>query len=178
MFAPGEGPTLVLEGQGADRHGARRDRQSERQAAHALVERLGLGGGEEVEPWCWRVSEGDPALHLVATLKDLGRRGAGRVGGRRALVALGTVGRRNMRMKVADQRDWFAVEGGAEVGGEVVPLVTLLAAIREGRRYVPVGARGFVRIEAQPARGAGARRGGRCSSCAEPSSSRRWPAIR
>ncbi len=52
-----------------------------------------------------------------------------------------------MRMKVADKRDWFAVEGGAEVDGEVVPLAMLLAAIREGRRYVPVGARGFVRIE-------------------------------
>jgi superfamily II DNA or RNA helicase len=150
LFAPGEGPTLVLEGQGRERHGARRDRPSERQAGHALAERLNLGGGEELEPWCWRVGEGDPAMHLVATLKELqgevlvewaddGREGQWQ--------ALGSVGRRDMRMKVADRRDWFAVEGGAEVAGETVPLSTLLAAIREGRRYVPVGARGFVRIE-------------------------------
>jgi SNF2 family DNA or RNA helicase len=57
------------------------------------------------------------------------------------------VGRANMRMKVADQRDWFAVDGHAEIAGEVVPLSVLLAAIREDRRYVPVGARGFARIE-------------------------------
>ena len=67
----------MLEGQGRDRHGVRRDRQAERQAGHALAERLGLGRAatETGARWCWRVSEGDPALHLVATLKDLGERG-------------------------------------------------------------------------------------------------------
>jgi SNF2 family DNA or RNA helicase len=63
----------------------------------------------------------------------------------------GTIGRRDLSMKVADRRDWFAVEGGAKIkkgrGEEVVPLADLLAAIREGRRYLPVGAHGFVRIE-------------------------------
>ncbi|MES1165098.1 MAG: hypothetical protein ABUR63_05030, partial [Verrucomicrobiota bacterium] len=42
LFAPGEGPALVLEGQGRDRHGARRDQSAERQAAAALAQRLGL----------------------------------------------------------------------------------------------------------------------------------------
>ncbi len=148
IFAPGEGPTLVLEGQGRDRHGVRRDRAAERQAGHALAERLSLDGAQELEPWCWRVSEGDPALHLVATLKDLGEAVEVEWGDDRVL-SLGSVGRGHMRLKVADQRDWFAVQGGAEVEGlgQVVPLFELLAAIREGRRYLRVGARGFVRIE-------------------------------
>ena len=72
LFAPGEGPTLVLEGQGRDRHGARRDVTEERRRALTLVERLNLAGGEEQEPWCWRVSAGDRALDVVATLKELG----------------------------------------------------------------------------------------------------------
>ena len=57
LFAPGEGPTLVLEGQGRDRHGARRDRAAERQAGAALAERLGLGVGEESRAvgLAWRV---------------------------------------------------------------------------------------------------------------------------
>ena len=34
---------MVLEGQGRDRHGVRRDRAAERQAALALADGLGLG---------------------------------------------------------------------------------------------------------------------------------------
>ena len=161
-FLPGEGPTLVLEGQGDARHGARRDRPRERQDALALVERLGLAGGagepgsdaradgelrESSEPWCWRVSPGDPALQVVETLKDLKDDALVEWADDARLLALGSVSRADMRMKVADRRDWFAVEGGARVGDKVVPLSELFAAIREGRRYVAVGARGFVRIE-------------------------------
>jgi superfamily II DNA or RNA helicase len=151
-FLPGEGPVLVLEGQGAERHGARRAPQAERQTAFALAERLGLAGGNETEPFSWRVGEGDPALHLVAELKDLGDTVSVEWADDAHLFSLGSVGRSSMRMQVADRRDWFQVEGGAQVkmgGGktEVVPLAVLFAAIREGRRYVPVGPRGFVRIE-------------------------------
>ena len=148
LFPPGEGPGLVLEGQGRDRHGARRDRQNERKAGHALVERLGLGGDEEQETWGWRVGEGDRALEVVATLKDLGDEVVVEWADHARLLSLGSVGRSDMRMKVADRRDWFAVEGGVETNtGEVAPLSDLLAAIREDRRYVRVGANGFVRIE-------------------------------
>ncbi|HEY4392962.1 MAG TPA: DEAD/DEAH box helicase [Polyangia bacterium] len=148
LFAPGEGPSLILEGQGRDRHGARRDRQAERKRGHALVERLGLGGSEEQEPWGWRVGEGDRALGVVATLKELGDEVVVEWADEARLLSLGSVGRGDMRMKVADKRDWFAVDGGAKAStGEVARLSDLLAAIREGRRYVRVGARGFVRIE-------------------------------
>jgi superfamily II DNA or RNA helicase len=147
VFPPGEGPALVLEGQGGQRHGARRDRGAERQAGHALSDRLGLTGGEEIGPWSWRVGEGDPALHLVSTLQDMGDEVIVEWADDR-LTGLGSVGRGQMRLKVGDRRDWFAVEGGAEIAGEVVPLAALLAAIREGRRYVAVGAHGFARIEA------------------------------
>ena len=146
VFPPGEGPALVLEGQGRERHGARRDLSGERQASQALVERLGLGGADKIEPWSWRVAEGDPALHLVATLQELSTVVVEWADEDR-LLSMGTVSRGNMRMKVADRRDWFAVEGGAAVAGEIVPLALLLAAIREDRRYVAVGARGFARIE-------------------------------
>jgi superfamily II DNA or RNA helicase len=162
VFAPGEGPALVLEGRGRDRHGARRDLAAERHAGNALAETLSLTSDAEESPWCWRIGGGDPALHLVATLAELAELGDA-VGVEWAdddpLVAMGSVGLRDMRMKVADRRDWFAVEGGAEVpvkrrgklrakdAPATVPLATLLAAIREGRRYVPVGARGFVRLE-------------------------------
>jgi superfamily II DNA or RNA helicase len=146
VFTPGDGPALVLEGQGKQRHGARRDLHGERQSGHALAERLGLGSGEETAPWCWRVSEGDPALHLVATLQELGDEVRVEWADDN-LRALGGIGRGEMRLKVADKKDWFAVEGGAEIDGQVVPLSVLLAAIRDGRRYVPVGKRGFARIE-------------------------------
>ena len=161
VFLPGEGPALLLEGQGRDRHGVRRDHAGERQAGHALAEQLGLPGGAgpdgaETAPWCWRVGGGDPALHLIATLKELAGAADAAVlvewADDARLDDFGSVGRRDVRMKVADRHDWFAVEGGAKIRGgagrgQSVPLSDLLAAIREGRRYVPVGARGFVRIE-------------------------------
>ena len=147
VFAPGEGPALVLEGQGRDRHGARRDRHAERLAARALAERLNLESGAEIEPWCWRVGEGDPALRLVAALKEMGDQVVVEWANDGRLVSLGSVGRRDMRMQVGDRRDWFAVQGGAQVGGTIVRLSDLLAAIREDRRYVLVGQRGFVAIE-------------------------------
>jgi superfamily II DNA or RNA helicase len=149
LWPPGEGPTLVLEGQGDGRHGVRRDRPRERQAALALAETLQLTGepGEASDPWCWRVEPGDPALHVVATLKELEDGTQVEWADDQRLLSMGSVGRGDMRMKVADRRDWFAVEGGARVGDEVVPLSELFAAIREGRRYVAVGARGFARIE-------------------------------
>ena len=174
IFAPGEGPGLVLEGQGRERHGARRDHQRERQTALGLVEKLGLvrqSEGESLEPWCWRVPEGDPALQVVATLKQMGDVDAVADAGlaeqvvvewadEQRLIALGSVGRADMRMKVADRHDWFALEGGAAVKPEraasarrgaaeeqIVPLADLLAAIREHRRFVRVGTQGFVRIE-------------------------------
>ena len=148
LFAPGEGPTLVLEGQGRDRHGARRDVAEERRRALALIERLDLAGGEEQEPWCWRASAGDRALGVVETLKDLGGDVTVEWADDNRLLSLGTVSRADMRMKVADRKDWFSVDGGASAkNGEVARLSDLLAAIREGRRYVRVGDRGFVRIE-------------------------------
>ena len=148
LFAPGEGPTLVLEGQGRDRHGARRDVAEERRRALALVERLSLAGGEEQEPWCWRVSAGDRALDVVATRKELGDEVLVEWADDARLVSLGSVSRADIRMKVADRKDWFAVDGGARTAtGEVARLSDLLAAIREGNRYVRVGERGFVRLE-------------------------------
>ena len=42
VFRPGEGPALLLEGQGRDRHGVRRDRALEQRAGRTLAERLGL----------------------------------------------------------------------------------------------------------------------------------------
>ena len=147
IFAPGEGPVLVLEGQGRDRHGVRRDHQKERQSGHALAARLSLNGGQEIEPWSWRVGEGDPALDLISALKDLVDEVIVEWADDQRLLALGSVGRRDLQMKVGDKKDWFFVEGGAKVAGETVPLADLLAAIRDGRRYVAVGARGFARIE-------------------------------
>ena len=150
VFAPGEGPTLVLEGQGRERHGARRDPAAERQAALATAERLELASAVETEAWSWRVSEGDSALHVVATLRELGDAVVVEWADEARLVSLGRVGRGDLRLQVADKRDWFGVEGGAQIGGDeaaIVPLEQLFAAIRDGHRFVKVGGRGFVRIE-------------------------------
>ena len=150
----------MLEGQGRDRHGARRDHQQERQAAHALAERLGLAAGEELEPWCWRVAEGDAALDLVATLGQLGDEVEVEWVDDARLLSLGSVGR--ARHAPQGGRPPRLVRGGGRGRGEaaqVVPLAVLLAAIREERRYVRGGPARVRAHRGDPAPGAGQRRG-------------------
>ena len=105
---------------------------------------------------------------------------AGRVGRRRAPAVAGQ--RRPRRHAHEGGRPARLVRGRGRARevrrDEVVPLSELLAAIREGRRYVPVGARGFVRIEETLRAGAGARRGGAVRAPRRASRSPPWPAIR
>ncbi len=42
-------------------------------------------------------------------------------------------------LRVSSGIDWFDVKGGLDFGGETVPFPALLAALRRGERYVPLG---------------------------------------
>jgi SNF2 family DNA or RNA helicase len=50
---------------------------------------------------------------------------------------------------VQSQRDWFGVDGMASLDGMDVPLAELLAALRNGRRFVPLGDGQFATISEQ-----------------------------
>lgn len=154
VFAPGEGPALLLDGRGSARHGLRRDIAAEREAARRLGEQLGLDAGVQEEPWLWRLP-GEAALAAVFVLAEMGEQVVVEWANDDALVALGTARGGDLRLRVVDHNDWFELDGevrprprrGAPSKAAPVPLATLLAAIREERRYVPVGPRGFLRIE-------------------------------
>jgi len=93
------------------------------------------------------------------------------------MLSISSAGQSDLQLKVTDSEDWFGVEGGAKLKSEnkarkrkaskkankkagtnsaqseeqaeedVVPLAALLAAVREGRRYVKVTAGRFVLLE-------------------------------
>ena len=52
----------------------------------------------------------------------------------------------DLQMKVTDGRDWLGLQGFADVDGLAVELAALLAAVREGRRFVAVDDAAWVRI--------------------------------
>lgn len=150
-WRPGQGPAVVLGGVYQQRHSVRRDFAQEELAAAALATRLGLDAPEDDTPFSYRVAAGDAAFDWLTQLQELQsaednplqvewpREGP--------LVAGGSVGRAQLKLRVNTQRDWFGVQGEAlAADGTTIRLAELLAAAREGRRYVVVAGRTFYRL--------------------------------
>ena len=109
VFRPGEGPALLLEGQGRDRHGVRRDRAEEQRAARALAEQLGL-----VASWAEVASPAQQAAVTRGGEPERCRQRTGRRrGGDRALV----LARWRRRSRVARRRDAEGPVGRRRRGG-------------------------------------------------------------
>jgi superfamily II DNA or RNA helicase len=137
VLLPGTAPRHVY---GRRDDGARifvtRDLDDEEARAERLLAELPLADSVRKGPFDVRIPDGDRACDLLATLAELGE---GVVSewedGARVRVAA-TVTRRSLRIRIEKKRDWFGVEGGAEVEGQTIGLEALLAAARRGRRFV------------------------------------------
>ncbi|HEX9733622.1 MAG TPA: DEAD/DEAH box helicase [Thermoanaerobaculia bacterium] len=149
-FRPGEGPARLLSHEdgshedGSHEAGRRilveRSPEAEKAAARDRVDLLGLGKHEEERPWQWRIASDDDALDVVLAAQDEAGRGLvveWPEGGRRRVSSSATPAA--LRVRLRGQRDWFGVEGTVEGDGWRLPLLAVLRALREGRRYLPVG---------------------------------------
>jgi superfamily II DNA or RNA helicase len=154
-FRPGEGPVRLLSQADGRCFLVERNPGSEKAAARERVELLGLAEHEEERPWQWRIASADDALDVVLAAQTCagraeagtgaagtGAAGKGLVvewpeGSRRRVAAAATPAA--LRIRVRGRRDWFGVEGSVEGDGWRLPLLTVLQALREGRRYVAVG---------------------------------------
>ncbi|MCP4654879.1 MAG: hypothetical protein GY856_05600, partial [bacterium] len=151
---PGPGIVHLRPGEGRERlpvledgrfRVASRQLDAERRAALDLAARLGLGDSRS---WDWLLA-GDDAFDLIRTAQEEAVRG---------LVVEWPEGDRqrvrgrllpsDLRVRIAG-RAWFAVRGGVRIGEQELSLAELLAALKSGRRYVPLEDGSWVEITAE-----------------------------
>lgn len=136
-FAPGEGPARVnATFDGSWRTSIRR-LADEREAARDLVEALGL----DLSAPTWAAVLPIDALLSLAT--RLQTRPDVVVEWPQRMPTL-VSSRARLRVEVEKKRDWFGVEGTAEIDGVEVAIAHLLAARREKKQFLEIGPDRFV----------------------------------
>jgi len=142
LYAPGAGPRDVIFVDGGARAYARRDLGAEPALARAALARL-IGDpalADEGPPGCFRISEPDAALALVARLDGC----ADQLDAEwldEPPVVIGTFGPRALRVSVRRDRDWFGIVGELKVEHGRIELAVLLDAARRQQRFVRVDQR-------------------------------------
>jgi len=144
---PGEGDPVARGVGGNGRVFSERALDAERQLAEHTATALGLQSVDAVDAYVWRVADPDMQIDIVrqaAALADTldveWQRGE-----RRAFVGRASVA--TLSISVSSAADWLDLAGGVSMDGRVIALAELLAAVREGRRYVRISADEFVLLE-------------------------------
>jgi len=146
VFPPGEGPLEVHGVSAGALVFARRDLDRERALADALVASLpGLVTAAPAGSTSF-VLRDDDALDLIRALEERGDAIAVEWPGGVARWRIAKVaGPKDLRLAIED-RDWFGITGGIDVGEERLRIAALLEAARTERRFVKVGASDYVAI--------------------------------
>jgi len=139
---PGEGPPVVRGQRGLQRVRVHRALEAERAEAAALLERLGLPAD------AYRFTREDVAstLELLEALEPLAGPAVTVEWEERPWKVSRWADMSRLKVKVERGRDWFGVQGGAEVDGERVELAVLLEALRRGHRYARLGPGRWMRL--------------------------------
>ncbi len=134
---PGVGATRLFGAIGGRRVFVERALDAERAAAAGVAESLGL----QAPPWEWRIDSDDAALDLIAKLES---RDDVVVESPVTLTRPAT--EKDLRVDIAQEHDWFGLDGEVAFDGESVPLKLVLEAMRAGRRYVRIKGAKWLRI--------------------------------
>lgn len=141
---PGEGSPRLRGLRQEERVVVIRDLDSERAAALALRERLGVMATET--PGSFLLEEAEAALDFLERLDPLTGPEL-RVEWEQQPWKVSHAGTaRRLKVDVLRKRDWFGVDGGLEVDGEHVELSVLLEALRSRRRFVRLSPGRFLRL--------------------------------
>ncbi|MFP2907327.1 DEAD/DEAH box helicase, partial [Pyxidicoccus sp. 3LFB2] len=136
------GPPVVRGQRGRQRVRVCRALEAERAEAAALLERLGLPAGS------YRFTREDvtSTLALLEALEPLAGPGVTVEWEERPWKVSRSPEVSGLKVRVERGRDWFGVEGGAQVDGERVELAVLLEALRRGHRYARLGPGRWMRL--------------------------------
>jgi superfamily II DNA or RNA helicase len=145
---PGDGPRCLVGTEEGVRVHAVRDLAQERRAVERAVVALGLDAGTPDGAHVWRLDDPEAALDLVAFLRM--NEDVAAVEWPEDVAPwrmVGQAGWANLKVRTKKLAEWFALSGEAELDEGKVALAQILAALRDGRRYVRLGKGRFARIE-------------------------------
>jgi hypothetical protein len=137
-FPPGEGPAEVLGTAEGRRVHVRRALAAEIVRAREWVSRLELRPEAEGPECAWTLESPDEALDLVGRLQNTPDPTLVVEWPDRPPRVSRPVKLKNVRMQVTQGKDWFGLEGEAQIDDARIELAVLLDALRRRRRYVQV----------------------------------------
>jgi superfamily II DNA or RNA helicase len=115
--------------------------------ADRLATDLELGRLNFDGPYTWLAEDQDTVLDLLERIEQLGPNRPEVCWPRsNPLKLVGEVMPQKIQVQLKSQRDWFGIEGQVELSGLQIPFAELLAALRGGRRFVPLGDGQFAKL--------------------------------
>jgi hypothetical protein len=90
--------------------------------------------------YTWLASSPDEALELLQRIEQLGESAPTVCWPKsQPMQVIGEITPHRLQVKLTSGRDWFGLDGYATLEGLEIPLAELLTALRQGRRFVPLG---------------------------------------
>lgn len=144
---PGMEPDRLRVATPAGRFQLLRALEEESERADELAGILELGQLAYDGPYTWVAETPDLALDLLQRIKSLGDAAPTVCWPKsQPMKIIGEITPQRLQVRLTSQRDWFGVEGVAQLEGLEIPLAELLAALRGGRRFIPLGDGQFAMI--------------------------------
>ncbi|MFN7842615.1 MAG: SNF2-related protein [Pirellula sp.] len=147
---PGAEPDRLRVATAAGRFQLLRALEEEAMRADELAGILELGKLTYENSYTWVAETPDDALDLLQRIQNLGESAPPVCWPKsQPLRIIGEITPQRLQVRLTSQRDWFGVEGVAKLEGLELPLAELLAALKGGRRFVPLGDGQFAVISEQ-----------------------------
>jgi superfamily II DNA or RNA helicase len=137
---PGVEPERLRIATAAGRFQLLRALNEEASRADEIVEQLQLHLLPYDGQYTWVANTPDEALELLQRIERLGDAAPTVYWPKsQPMTVIGEITPQRLQVKLTSGRDWFGVDGMANLEGLEIPLAELFAALRQGRRFVPVG---------------------------------------
>jgi SNF2 family DNA or RNA helicase len=147
---PGMEPDRIRISTPAGRFQLIRDLVAESKRAERIATQLELGKFEFDGPYSWLAPTTDEALGLIEFIRSLGEDAPTVCWPKsKPMQVIGEITPQRMQVRLSSTKDWFGVDGIAQMDGHDIPLIELLSALRAGREFVPVGENQYATISAQ-----------------------------
>jgi superfamily II DNA or RNA helicase len=147
VYPPGGGPASIPVLRDGKQFHFTRSLADERRRAGDVAEELRLAMFPSPRPLVWQIPALDDALDLLARLADQPIDDLvvqWPEGGARSVSR--TVQPAALRVQITSQRDWFGLDGSIDIDGQAVELAKILAAMKQGNRYLELSPNQYVRL--------------------------------